>query len=78
VVIFGGKIELVFWQVRRKVGIMEKVNQVKLALVKQNVQAIQFINKQEVENWDDDIQYRIVVAKLSGDLATVEGLRAIL
>jgi hypothetical protein len=52
---------------------MEKVNQVKLALVRQNVQSIQ-----EVENWDEHIQYRIVVAKLSGDLATAESLRAIL
>ena len=58
---------------------MEKVNQVKLALVRNNAQAIQYIKKvQEVENWDEHIQYRIVVASLSGDLATVESLKAIL
>lgn len=58
---------------------MENINQVKLALVKQNVQAIQYVKKvQEVESWDDDIKYRIIVAKLSGDLVTAENLRAIL
>ena len=54
---------------------MEKSKEVKLALVKQNVQAIQ---NQEVDNWDDYIRYRIIVARLSGDLATVESLKAIL
>jgi hypothetical protein len=50
-----------------------------LALVRNNAQAIQHVKKvQEVESWDDYIQYRIIVARLSGDLATVEGLRAIL
>jgi len=58
---------------------MENIKEVKLALVKQNVQAIQYIKKvQEVEDWSDDIQYRIVVASLSGDLVTAESLRAIL
>jgi len=56
---------------------MEKVNQVKL-VVRNNAQAIQYIKKQEVENWDEHIQYRIVVAKLSGDLATAESLKAML
>jgi hypothetical protein len=58
---------------------MESIKQVKLALVRNNAQAIQHVKKvQEVESWDDYIQYRIIVARLSGDLATVEGLRAIL
>ena len=54
---------------------MENIKEVKLALVKQNVQAI---GNQEVDNWDDYIQYRIIVARLSGDIAAVESLSAIL
>lgn len=57
---------------------MEKAKQVKLALVKNNVQAIQYIQNQEVDDWSDYIQYRIIVARLSGDIATVESLSRIL